>query len=188
MRTRASILVAAAALVLAGCGDHNLVLRVDVLSYVDPAMRSATFGPIPPTPGGLATGEQALVDDETINLVDGMSGVAEVEAVEITLAVTAHDSTGSGVDTLRLYASDEETAPLATAPVLQQVVELRPGETNTVSVTVAGDRRVAELFVKRLMRISVTSSGRGPESGDPLNGSVELSTLEAVVIAGRKAP
>jgi hypothetical protein len=72
--------------------------------------------------------------------------------------------------------------------VLQQVVTLTPGETDTVSVTVAGDRRLAELFVQRMMRISVTSSGRGPESGEPLNGSVELSTLEAVVIAGRKAP
>jgi hypothetical protein len=188
MRTRTSILVAAAALVLAGCGDHNLVLRVDVLSYVDPALRSASFGPIPPAPGGLATGEQALVDDETINLVDGMSGVAEVEAVEITLAVIARDSTGAGVDTLRLYASDEDTEPLATVPVLEQVVTLSPGETDTVSVTVAGDRRVADLFVQRVMRISVTSSGRGPQSGDPLNGSVELNTLEAVVIAGRKAP
>jgi hypothetical protein len=106
----------------------------------------------------------------------------------ITLAVVSRDSTGAGVDTLRLYVSDAGTAPLATAPVLQQVVELRPGETDTVSVTVAGDHRVAELFVQRLMRISVTSSGRGPESGDALNGSVELSALEAVVIAGRKAP
>lgn len=188
MRTRIGILVATAALVLAGCGDHNLVFRVDILSYIDPAMRSAWFGPIPPAPGGLATGEQALVDDETINLVDGLGGVAEVETVELTMAVIARDSTGSGVDTLRLYASDADTHPLATAPVLQQVVELRPGETDTVSVTVAGDRRLAELFVQRMLRISVTSSGRGPESGEALNGSVELSTLEAVVIAGRKAP
>jgi hypothetical protein len=188
MRTRASILVATAALLVAGCGDHNLVLRVDVLSYLDPAQRSASFGPVPPAPGGLVTGEQALVDDETINLVDGLSGVADVQSVELTLAVIARDSTGSGVDTLRLYASDENTHPLATAPVLQQVVTLSPGVTDTVSVTVAGDRRLAELFVQRLMRISVTHSGRGPESGDALNGSVELGTLEAVVIAGRKAP
>lgn len=188
MRTRTGILAAMAALLLAGCGDHHLVLRVDVLSYVDPAMRWAWFGPVPPAPGGLATGEQALVDDETVNLVEGMGSVAEVQSVEITLGVIVRDSTGTGVDTLRLYASDEDTHPLATAPVLQQVVQLQPGVTDTVSVTVAGDRRLAELFLERMMRISVTSSGRGPESGEALNGSVELSTLEAVIIAGRKAP
>jgi hypothetical protein len=102
--------------------------------------------------------------------------------------VIVRDSTGTGVDTLRFYASDEDTHPLETAPVLQRVVQLQPGVTDTVSVTVAGDRRLAELFVQRMMRISVTSSGRGPESGEALNGSVELNVLEAVVIAGRKAP
>jgi hypothetical protein len=188
MRTRIGILVVAAALVLAGCGDHNLVLRVDVLSYLDPGMRVAVFGPIPPAPGGIATGEQVLVDDEEINLLDGLSGVAEVQSVEITMAVIARDSTGSGVDTLRVYASDAETAPRSTSPVVERVLTLSPGVTDTVSVTVAGDQRVADLFVQRRMRLSVTSSGRGPESGDPLNGSVELSALEAVVIAGRKAP
>jgi hypothetical protein len=37
------------------------------------------------------------------------------------------------------------------------------------------------------MRLSVTTSLRGPESGDPLNGRVELRTIEAIVLAGRKA-
>ncbi len=187
MRTRIGILLATVALLLAGCGDHHLVLRVDVLSYLDPGMRAASFGPIPPTPGGLATGEQALVDDEEINLLDGLSGVAEVQSVEITMTVIARDSTGSGVDTLRLYASGAETAPRSTPPVVQRVLTLSPGVTDTVSVTVAGDPRVEDLFVQRRMRLSVTSSGRGPESGDPLNGRIELSALEAVVIAGRKA-
>jgi hypothetical protein len=188
MRTRIGILVAATALVLAGCGDHDLVLRVDVLSYLDPGLRALSFGPIPPAPGGLATGEQALVDDQDIHLLDGLSGIAEAQSVEFTMTMIVRDSTGSGVDTLRVYASDAETAPRATPPVIQQVVTLSPGVTDTVSVAVAGDARVAELFVQREMRLSVTSSARGPESGEPLNGRVELSALEAVVIAGRKAP
>jgi hypothetical protein len=186
MRTRIGILLATAALVLAGCGDHNLVLKVDILSYLDPELRSVAFGPIPATPGGLVTGEQAIVQDETINMLEGLNGVAEVEAVEITMTVIARDSTGSGVDTLRVYVSDDATAPLATQPIIEQVVTLTPGQTDTVSTTVSGDRRVADLFVQRSMRLSVTTSGRGPETGDALNGAVELSKLEAVVIAGRK--
>lgn len=188
MRTRALVPVAVAALALAGCGDHALVLRVDLLSYVDPALRTVAFGPIPAAPGGLATGEQVLVDDVTVNLVGGLEGVTEAEAVELTMAVIARDSTGSGTDTLRLYASDEATEPLATPPAVVQVLTLLPGVTDTVVTTVTADRRVAELFVQRRMRIGVTASARGPESGEPLVGSLELSALQAVVIAGRKTP
>ena len=187
MRTRALIVLAAAALALSGCGDHNLVLKVDVLSYLDPALRAVAFGPVPVAPGGLATGEQALVDDEAINLLDGLSSVAEVRTVSIRLAAFAHDSTGSGLDTLRIYASAEDTAPLATPPVVTLVVALAAGQDTTLDVTVPADARVAELFVKRKMRLSVTTSLRGPESGDPLNGRVELRAFEAIVIAGRKA-
>ena len=187
MRTRALIVLAVAALALSGCGDHNLVLRVDVLSYLTPALRAVAFGPVPVVPGGFATGEQALVDDETINLLDGLNSVAEVRSVTIRLAAFAHDSTGSGSDTLRIYASDENTAPLTTPPVVQLVVALAAGQDTTLDVTVPGDARVAELFVKRKMRLSVTTSLRGPAAGDPLNGRVELRAFEAIVIAGRKA-
>jgi hypothetical protein len=187
MRTRALIVLAVAALALSGCGDHNLVLKVDVLSYLDPALRAVAFGPVPVAPGGLATGEQALVDDETINLLDGLNSVAEVHSVTIGLAAFAHDSTGSGSDTLRIYASDENTDPRSTPPVAELVVALTAGRDTTVDVTVPADSRVAELFVRRKMRLSVTTSLRGPESGDPLNGRVALRTLEAIVIAGRKA-
>ena len=187
MRTRALIVLAVAALALSGCGDHNLVLKVDVLSYLDPSLLAVAFGPVPVAPGGLATGEQALVDDETINLLDGLNDVAEVHSVSIGLSAFAHDSTGSGSDTLRIYVSDENTAPRSTPPVVQLVVALTAGRDTTLDVTVPADSRVAELFVKRKLRLSVTTSLRGPESGDPLNGRVALRTFEAIVIAGRKA-
>jgi hypothetical protein len=187
MRTRALILVAAAALALGGCGNHNLVLQVDVLSYLDPTLTALSFGPVPPAPGGIATGEIPLVDDEAINLIDGLNSVTEVHSVSIVLSAIVRDSTGSGSDTLRLYASDEDTHPRATPPVLEQVVTLVPGRTDTLEVLAPADPRVADLFVQRRMRLSVTTSLRGPESGDPLNGRVVLRTLDAIVIAGRKA-
>jgi hypothetical protein len=187
MRARAIMLVAAAALALVGCGDHNLVVRIDVLSYLDPAYRVAAFGPVPAAPGGLATGELALVDDQAVNLLEGLDGVAEVRSVSIGLSAIVRDSTGSGTDTLRVYASDETTAPRTTAPILTEVVTLVPGRTDTVEVTVPADARVADLFVRRKMRLGVTTSLRGPVSGDPLNGRLTLRTLDAIVIAGRKA-
>jgi hypothetical protein len=187
MRARALVLFAVAVLAAAGCGNHNLVLTVDVLSYLDASLRAVAFGPIPALPGGLATGELPLVDDESINLVNGLSSVAEVHSVSIVLSAVVRDSTGSGADTLRIYVSGEDTAPRSTPPVVEMAVALAPGVTDTVDVTVPADSRVADLFVQRKMRLSVTTSLRGPESGDPLNGRVVLRTLEAIVIAGRKA-
>jgi hypothetical protein len=187
MRTRAFLVIAVAALALAGCGDHNLVLKVDVLSYLDPALRATAFGPVPAMSPALVSGEQALVDDETINLLEGLSDVADVQSVSFVLSAFAHDSTGSGADTLRFYVSDANTHPLATTPIVEVAVNLVAGRDTTLDLTVPGDSRVAQLFVQRGMRLSVTTSLRGPESGDPLNGRVELRTIEAIVIAGRKA-
>jgi hypothetical protein len=187
MRTRALIVIAAAALALAGCGDHNLVLKVDVLSYLDPALRAVAFGPVPAMSPALVSGEQPLVDDEAIQLLEGLNSVADVQSISLVLSAFAHDSTGSGSDTLRIYASDEDTHPLATLPIVELVVNLVAGRDTTLDVTVPADTRVAELFVQRRMRLSVTTSLRGPESGDPLNGRVELRTIEAIVLAGRKA-
>jgi hypothetical protein len=188
MRTRTFLIVAATALALTGCGNHNLVMQVDILSYLDPAMRSIDIGPIPAATGGIASGEQALVDDASVNLLQGLSGVAEVHAVSIVMSAIVRDSTGSGVDTLRIYASDRETEPTDTEPIVEEVVTLSPGVTDTVNVTVAGDQRVADLFVQHGMRLTVTTSVRGPETGDALRGSVRLRALDAVVIAGRKIP
>jgi len=187
MRTRGLILIVVAALALAGCGDHDLVLNVDVLSYLDPSVRAVHFGPVPAMSPALVSGEQALVDDESIQLLDGLDDVADVRSISIWLSAFAHDSTGSGSDTLRIYASDENTHPLTTTPVVETVVNLVAGQDTTLDVTVLADSRVAELFIQRRMRLSVTTSLRGPESGDPLNGRVELRTIEAIVIAGRKA-
>ena len=36
-----------AVLVLAGCGDKNLILTVDILSFLSPAETSGHYGPIP---------------------------------------------------------------------------------------------------------------------------------------------
>jgi len=187
MRTRALVVIAVAALALAGCGDRNLVLKVDVLSYLDPALRAVVIGPVPATSPAFVSGEQAIVDDQSIQFLEGLKSVADVQAVSIELSAFAHDSTGSGSDTLRIYASDEDTHPLATPPVVEVVVNLAAGQDTTLDVTLPADLRVAELFVQRQMRLSVTTSLRGPESGDPLNGRIELRTIEAIVIAGRKA-
>lgn len=176
----------AGALLLASCGNRNLVLDVDVLSYLDPSETQFDYGPVPAVPGGLYIGEQALVRDQSVNLVDNVSNVARVTSVSLELAVQWADSTGSGTDTLRIYMSDVNTDPLLTSPVFTQAVTLAPGVTDTASAVIAGNARVLDLFAQRKMRLAITTAYRGPSSGAPLAGDARIQRIHAIVVAGRK--
>lgn len=183
MRTNRILLCTVLAALLAGCGDRSLILKVDVLSYMQPSQTRVAFGPIPPAPGGLSSGEIALIDDEHINLLTGIGDVVTIDAVTISMATVAVDSTGSGEDTLRVYLSDEATDPRSTTPVFFQTLVFQPGVTDTVRVTVDGDSRVAQLFAGKKVRLTATTSLHGPASGPALNGRLQLIALDAVVVA-----
>lgn len=183
-RLRVTLALLALALV-AGCGDHALVLNVDLLSYLDASATHQRFGPVPVVPGGLATGEQELVSDLDVNLVDGLGDVAEVQTVTVAFAAVLRDSTGAGSDTLRLYLSDPSVSPRSTPPAFEVAVPLVPGQLDTVATDFTGDPRVAALFAQRRFRLTLTTSLRGPDSGAPLNGEVWLKSIDAVVIARR---
>ncbi len=186
MRTLRASLALLALAAVTGCGDHALVLKVDVLSYMDPSLTQQRFGPLPASPGGFATGEQALVPDQEVNLLDGLGDVADVQSVSVRVATITRDSTGAGSDTLRVYMSDMGVAPRTTAPALTHVVNLTPGRVDTLVTDFEGDARVAALFAQRRFRLEVTTSLRGPSSGADLDGSVRISQLDAVVVAKKK--
>jgi hypothetical protein len=183
---RRRVMVAALALLLAGCGDRNLVLSVDLLSFLDAGLTESAVGPLPAVPGGLATGEEALVDDHPIQLFEGLGDAATVRSVTLTLRALAADSTGSGSDTVRVYLSGADEAPRSRPPVLTRVVSFTPGLTDTVEASLEGSTELADLFTRKQVRLSVTNSLRGPSSGADLNGHVRLDQLHALVIAGRK--
>ncbi len=187
MRTarRASLALALAAL-LAGCGDRNLVLSVDILSFLSPSQTQSTIGPMPGVPGGAATGEIPLVDDQQIQLFEGLGDASEVKAVTVTARIESADSTGSGTDTLRVYLTSSADPPTSQPPVLTAVVAMTPGVTDTVTAVLDGSPALADLFTRKLVRLSITNSVRGPDVGETLNARTRLIELQAVVIAGRK--
>ena len=188
MRTRILLLpVALFALGLfAGCGERNLVVNVDVLSYLDPAATQFAFGPVPAVPGGFSTGEAVIVKDAQVNLIARPNDVAKVQDVWLTITAEVVDSTGAGSDTLRLYMSDSDTDPLTTPAVATLPVQLTAGQTDTVSVEVRADQRLTSVFDGKDMRLTMTNSLRGPSSGATLNGRLRFTDIRATVIANRK--
>jgi len=188
MRARGLVptLVMLVAATLAGCGDRNLIVNVDVLSYLDPSATQFAFGPVPPVPGGLTTGEVAVVQDVQINLIERPNDLAKSQSVSLVFGAEVRDSTGSGSDTLRVYMSDVATDPTTTPAVATLPFNLVAGQIDTVQVSVAGDQRLVSLFDGKSLRLTVTNALRGPASGANLNGRVQFSVIRATVVAGRK--
>ena len=186
MRMRHTLLLAAAAVMLAGCGDRNLVLKVDVLSYTDPASRAANFGPIPAFPGGFVTPEVAVIDDKHVSLLQGVSDAVNITSVTLSLGALAIDYDGSGQATVRIYMSDELTDPRTTAPVLTEPINLVPAQTDTLRAVLGDDPRVKALFAGKQLRMSVTTELRGPVSGNDLSGRFVFTAIDGVVIARSK--
>ena len=130
MRLSRIPLVLAAAAMLTGCGDRNLIVHVDVLSYLDPAVTQIPVGPIPPQGGGgVFTGEIPIIQNAEVNLIDGTSSIAEVQNITVTMTVVSTGVTGSGADTLRLYMA----APGQDPVVLGAVATVRPPEASSSS-------------------------------------------------------
>jgi hypothetical protein len=189
MRARMPALAAVLAFValsMAGCGDRNLIVNVDVLSYLDPSVTQVAFGPYPAAPGGIATGEVAVVQDVSVNLFERPNDLAKVQSVSLSFAAEVRDSTGSGSDTLRLYMSDANTNPMTTTPIVTLPVVLVAGQIDTVRVNVTGDQRLVDLFDGNSVRVTVTNALRGPSSGPALNGRLQFIEIRAVLVAGRK--
>ncbi len=183
MRTRALILVAVAALALAGCGDHRLVLTVDVLSYLDESQTNVQIGALP---AGELPAPVPIVDDHTINLISGMGDVAEVQSVTLRLGGQLGAATGSGSGRLKLYLSDESTPPLTALPVLNAPVQFAAGTPGIISAEAACPPEVAALFLKHKMRMALVIDSAVVAAPGATDVTMTLQQLEAIVIAGRK--
>ena len=183
MRFQIVLLAAVVALGLSGCGDRKLLLGVDALSFTDPATRDLAFGPVPALPVPLVTGELPVFDDLHVNMFGGAKQVVDVQSVTITFSADIADSTGEGLDTLRVYMSDSASQPMTTSPVMTMPIALVPGQHSPVHAVIAGDPRVNALFTQDKMRVTLTTSLRGPASGQALNGRLVVTELRADVIA-----
>lgn len=184
MRTRVLVLVALAALALAGCGNHNLVVKVDVLSYLDAEQRSAQVDTLPPGDLPLPI---ALLPDLTINLISGLDNATDVRTATLSLGGLVSAGNGSGSGRLRLYLSDEATPPLTTSPVMDVPVTFSAASPTTVASEATCPPEVAQLFTHQRMRLAMVIDSVVVAAPGAGGLSLTLQRLDATVIAGRKS-
>ena len=189
VNTRGAALTAAltAVMTLAGCGAHQVVLHVDVLSFTPSLQQPFTGVPdVPPfTPP--ISGTRTVVDKQQINLLSGLGDATTIHDVSFRLQTVANATGGSGSATLRVYLSDTNTDPLTTTPILTQTLTFTAGQPDTVTSTVSGNAQLDALFARKQLQLSIDGTFVGPSSGAALTGaSLKFVALDAVVIAGRK--
>lgn len=169
----------AVAVALAGCGDKNLILRVDLLSFLDPAERTAHYGPVP---GGLADSVDA-VDARRLNLLPGLEDVTAVTDVQLEIGAVVANLTGAGTGRVAVYLSPEGTDPFTTDTTpLTASFAVNGAMADTIETITVGDPELAALFTAKQAQlgIRVALQSAGPQ---PLEGDVVITRLRAVVTA-----
>ena len=179
MRTRALVVIAVAALALVGCGKHNLVLKVDVLSYLDASQRTFEVATVP------AVGVEGEIPilDMPINLIEGLDKAAEVRSVTLSLAGGVSVEGGSGDGHFKLYLSEVGTT--SSTPVMDVPVTFSAGSPAVIDVTTAGSAEVARLFAQKSLQLTVVLDHVHITS-TVTNMRVAITKFDAIVISGRK--
>jgi hypothetical protein len=180
VRSALLALGAVVAVVLAGCGDRNLILRVDLLSFLDAGERESHYGPVPP---GISD-SVAVIAGRRLNLLPGLQDVTNVTDVELEVAAVVNNLSGSGTGRIAVYLSAAGTDPFVedTTPIVGTFA-VNGAMSDTIQTIRVGDAELAELFTAKEVELGirvVLDSGVGIEA---LEGDVVLARLHAIVTA-----
>jgi hypothetical protein len=179
-----SALVAVAAIalaaVLAGCGNKNLILRVDLLSFLDAGEQASHYGPLP---GGLADSIE-VVSGRRLNLLPGLQDVTAVTDVQLEVGAVVNNQTGAGTGRIAVYLSPEGTDPFTTdtSPIVGTFA-VNGAMSDTIETITVGDAELAALFTAKQVQIGIRVSLDSAVGPTPLEGDVVLTRLRAIVTA-----
>jgi hypothetical protein len=165
--------------VIVGCGDKSLILTIDLLSFIDPALVTTPYGPIAPdTP-------TTTVDfiNENVNLLEGIEDATRVASAKITVAAEIVNETGNASGRLVVHIDSAGTDdPLAGEPIIDIPVNLRPGQTTTVRDEVKTTPELIDVLTQSAARIAVRFTFNTIGSAAAVEGNATLTQLLAVVV------
>ena len=176
----ATLFVAMVGLFL-GCGDRQLILKVDVLSFLEANETSGAYGPVP---AGLA-GTTSFTNSRDVNLLSGVEGVVQVQSVDLSLAGIFRNSTGAG--DAQFVAVFRRTSGEAVDSLVVPI-RLEPARDDTLRAELAGSPALAQLLTgsEILLDLRIELAADPPPGNvDPLAGEFELTRFVAVIVARR---
>lgn len=166
-------------LLIAGCGNKDLILTIDLLSYVDQAYLSTDYGPIPP---GTPTTSVDLLETEA-NLLQGIGDATKVKSARLNVGAEFANTTGSATGSFQIFVSELDAQnPFAGDPVADFPLTLQPSHTTTIDeeIAVTAEQLDALLNDEAWFAVRVTYNTQG--SAENLEGTVTLSKLTAILV------
>jgi len=166
-------------LLLTGCGNKDLILTIDLLSYVDQSDLSIAYGPVPP---GTPTTTADLLQVEA-NLLQGVGDATQVKSAKLTVGADFVNTTGSASGTLQIFvASLNDSDPFVGVPVAEFPVNLQPAQTTTIDeeITVSPIQLDALTSEEAFFAVRIIYNTQG--SAEALQGTVTLTKLTAVLV------
>jgi hypothetical protein len=185
MRRHAVCLAMLALAALPGCGDNEVTVDVDVLSFVDPEEQGGDYL----VPGGLRL-PPLTIEPQPVTLLDGLAEVVVMERVDVSFALAFAGAAGSGAGTVevRLYFADPAagggSAVYQTAPVYTGTASLTGGTTATLTGTIEATAAngLLALFQRGGLDFGMALIFDATGSVEPLQGEWDLTRIDAVVL------
>lgn len=175
----------AAALAFAGCGDNEVLVNVDILSFIDADQQSGDYA----APPGLVMPPLAI-EPQAITLPEGLAGAIDMTRLELSFSMDfAGDAqSGEGLAEIRLYIAPSDSGLVGsdvyqTEPVYTGVVALGTGTTTThtglVEANEAND--LLSIFEGGGFLLGIAFVIDTSASLDPVSGRWTIRRMEALV-------
>lgn len=166
-------------LLVAGCGNKDLILTIDLLSYVDQSDLSTDYGPIP---AGMPTTSAELLEVEA-NLLQGLGDATEVKSATLNVGAEFANVTGSATGSFQIFVAELDTPePFSTAPVADFPVTLQPSHTTTIDEEIAVTPEQLDGLTSEETWFAVRVIYNTEGSADELEGTVTLTRLTAILV------
>jgi hypothetical protein len=162
---------------LVGCGNRNLILTVDILSFMDPATRVVNYGPIP---SGFPN-DTIEVFSDSLNLLQGVGDVTRVASASLDIAASFDNTSGAATgDFLIYFAAADSTTPFTTTPIADVPFQLLSGQITNVNTHVDASPALAEVLTHDRAKVGVRVIFNG--TAFPIQGTETLTKLQATVV------
>lgn len=175
-------------LTAAACGTRQLVLSVDLLSFISAPSRTTAFTtPVPPPVAVHTT--VTMVDNQRMTLFEGLSNLTESPSIDLNAALQVTGTRDQADATLKLYIADDGADPRSTPALFSTPVHIANGQTNTVSFALSSlspseQARVADLVTHNAVQVGIDVDLSVPALTQPA-GTITLTLLDATVRANR---
>ena len=162
---------------LVGCGNRNLILTVDILSFMDPSTRNVAYGPIP---SGFPNDTLEVFSD-SLNLLQGVGDVTRVASASLDIAASFDNTSGAATgDMLIYFAAADSATPFTTTPIADVPFQLLDGQITNVSTHVDTSPALAEVLThdRALVGLRLILNG----TSFPIQGTETLTKFTATLV------